>query len=223
MRILRMMFKSLLIISLSINFSVCLSQTSNDCVIIDKLLDEYFNLEQLQYGGKYSVSDLGLIIKIHTTLNEDVNVSVSSFFYFDEVKRNCNSLFYYKNRWCFLQYDANDSMLFSCNLNKMGISNMKAMDSISKNNFANPDIGEYFIYHPFLTVFNIQKKGFKYFGQYEVFFPEINCPDQFKINRLYYPAGTKYYPRMDSLNKKFKKKIGKKNRIKFQLLMTDKQ
>ena len=91
MRNFTMMFKSLLIISLSINFSVCLSQTSNDCVIIDKLLDEYFNLEQLQYGGKYSVSDRGLIIKIHTTLNEDVNVSVSSFFYFDDRIANGNA------------------------------------------------------------------------------------------------------------------------------------
>jgi hypothetical protein len=203
---------SLIFISI-LYVNICLSQTNNDYLVFNRLLEKYFNLQKSKCNDEFSANDEGYIMKLTKTNEGEVQISISTFYYFDEVKGNCNTVFQFMDRWCFIQYDIKDSIIFNLNLNSLGIRNQKQIDSIAKSNFSDPGTGEYLIYYPFLIFFNLEERGNKILGYYVVYFPENKCPDLYKINRNYHPNGTKYYPRMESLNKKFKRQVAKKTRI----------
>jgi len=113
-----------------------------------------------------------------------------------------------------LQYNKNDSIFLGFNLNLLGTSITDSIKYISRLYLEDSQKGEYTIYYPFIAAYYIKKVNSKIKGSSIIYFPEKNCPEKERINRLYYPAGTKYYPWKDKINKEFLKKINKQKPLR---------
>lgn len=179
----------------------------NNKKVLNEIIEIYLELTEIQFYEGDVVQNF--LVQFDKDGNNTI-VSITSILYLNELTDNTLALYNYKGKNFYLVGDFDEISSFDDEILKVCNLNRDSINEISKKQLLFQADIDYFIYYPFLTVFNISQHRPINKIEYTTYFPEIDCPVKFRVKRNYYPAGTKFYPWNNKLTKKFKHEIGKK-------------